>query len=398
MGVIISTAPVRSTLTDRHKATRVELNKHKLLIDSVQDYAIFLLDAEGYIQTWNKGAERNKGYTADEIIGKHFSTFYLQRDIDADKPAKELELAQKHGRVEDEDWRVRKDGTQFWANVVITALYDDDGELVGFGKVTRDLTERKNQEDQLRQANIALKEQQRELEMLNISKDEFISLASHQLRTPATTIKQYLGMILEGVVGADPQMQHDFIKRAAESNERQIHIVDNLLKVAQIDAGKVVLNKMPIDIGRLVRSIIDDHADIFDHRHQKLTLDIPDDELNIVVDPTYFRMALENIIDNASKYTPAEGRLHIAVRQHNDTIHIEVKDSGVGISDADQSLLFKKFSRIPNRLSDDVGGTGLGLYWVGKVIELHGGKIKVHSVVDEGTQFTIVIPQGVLHA
>ena len=191
------------------------------------------MDKNGYILTWNKGAAKNKGYAAHEIIGKHFSTFYLERDIKAKKPERELEVAKKMGHVEDEDWRIRKDGSQFWANVVITALFDDSGEIVGFGKVTRDLTERKKHEDELRKANYLLKQQQKELEKLNLSKDEFISVASHQLRTPATIIKQLLAMLIDGYKGPLNHEQASYIHRAYDNNERQIQIVNDLLKVAQ---------------------------------------------------------------------------------------------------------------------------------------------------------------------
>jgi PAS domain S-box-containing protein len=150
-------------------------------VDSVQDYAIFLLDPNGHIASWNAGARRFKGYEDHEIIGQHFSVFYPEHDKIADKPGRELKDAIKYGRVEDEGWRVRKDGTQFWASVVITALYDNSGELQGFAKVTRDLTERKRMEDELAQANQDLLLQQSELLLLNQAKDEFISLASHQL-------------------------------------------------------------------------------------------------------------------------------------------------------------------------------------------------------------------------
>jgi osomolarity two-component system sensor histidine kinase TcsA len=178
------------------------------------------MDPKGYIQTWNKGAEKNKGYTHKEIIGQHFSIFYSDQDNAAKKPERELEIAKKVGRVEDEDWRYRKDGSKFWANVVITALYDEDNNLQGFAKVTRNLTERKENEDNLRSANTLLQEQQKELRRLNESKDEFISLASHQLRTPATAIKQLLGLILEGFEGDVPQRIRNLLEKTYESNER----------------------------------------------------------------------------------------------------------------------------------------------------------------------------------
>jgi PAS domain S-box-containing protein len=384
--------PRAGTLRAQHSATLAELDKYKLLVESVQDYAIFLLDPDGYIMTWNKGAERNKGYNPDEIIGKHFSTFYLERDKQAGKPERELELAQRLGKVEDEDWRVRKDGSQFWANVVITALFADDGTLVGYAKVTRDLTERKQHEDKLRQANILLRQQQRELEQLNAMKDEFISLASHQLRTPATAIKQYLGMILEGFLGEPDERQHAAVQKAYDSNEHQLAIVNSLLEIAHIDSGKVILQPMAVPMHDMLREVIDNHSDAFRVRDQTTILDKPSAPPDALVDRHYFRMALENLIDNASKYTPPGGKIRVSVRTEGGRMLIAIKDTGVGISEDDIQRLFQKFSRIPNALSDKVGGSGLGLYWVSRVIALHKGQISVESVLDKGTTFTISVP------
>lgn len=372
----------------------VRLQYYKMLVDSVQDYAIFLMDAHGYIMTWNKGAELMKGYKADEIIGKHFSTFYLKEDIVAKKPEKELKVAKKFGRVEDEDWRVQKGGSKFWANVVITALYEDDGTLAGFAKVTRNLTERKEYEDMLRKTNALLKEQQQELQQLNMSKDEFISLASHQLRTPATAIKQLIGLLLEGFRGDIPPDHQDILKKAYESNERQINIVNSLLKVAQIDAGKVTLHKSQTDIRAIILDVIENHKNAFRERRQTVALTADDAVPLALVDPDYFRMALENIIDNAAKYTPQSGAVQIVVKYTNNHIIVAVSDNGVGISEKDVPKLFGKFTRIPNELSDNVGGSGLGLYWVKKVIALHDGHIEVESQPRKGTTFTISIPIG----
>ena len=386
-----------ASLQARHRATLDELERYKSLVESIQDYAIFLLDRDGYVQTWNKGAQKLKGYKPDEIIGKHFSTFYLERDKLAHKPERELELAQKFGRVEDEDWRVRKDGSQFWANVIITALYEDD-ELVGFAKITRDLTERKMQEDTLRRANSVLRQQQRELERLNNSKDEFISLASHQLRTPATSIKQYLGMIIEGFAGEAPPTQLEFIKKAYDSNEHQLSVVNSLLQVAQIDAGSIQLNKTFTDVGKMLYNVVDEYLETMSKREQKLEMDIPADMPKVLIDPHYLRMALENLIDNASKYTPSRGAITVAARADQTSLKITVSDTGVGIAEEGVAKLFEKFSRIPNVLSDSVGGSGLGLYWVNKVITLHGGKIDVLSRVNEGTTFTIWLPLRIANA
>jgi PAS domain S-box-containing protein len=385
--------PKSSSQRPTHHATLAKLEKYRLLVESVEDYAIFLLDTEGYIQTWNKGARKTKGYTPDEIIGKHFSIFYLPEDIEAKKPERELVLARQLGRVEDEDWRVRKDGSQFWANVVITALRDETGELVGFAKVTRDLTERKHNEDLLRTNNAQLKRQQQELEALNISKDEFISLASHQLRTPATAIKQMLGMLIQGFTGEVEPQQLNLITRAYEANERQIRIVDNLLRVAQLDAGKVVLRKKSIKLHGYLNDIIEEHANSVAKKNQSIALKIDKTVPHtVILDADHFRMALGNLVDNASKYSHNGSNIVVKADAGGDKLFVSVCDSGVGISMQDLPALFGKFSRIPNELSEKVGGNGLGLYWVRRVARLHGGEIRVTSKLGKGSTFTIELP------
>jgi PAS domain S-box-containing protein len=384
----------QQSLKARHRSALIELDRYKLLVESVEDYAIFLMDPEGYIQTWNKGAEKNKGWKADEIIGMHFSAFYQQEDIDTHKPERELMLARKLGRVEDEDWRVRKDGSKFWANVVITTLRDKTGEIVGFAKVTRDLTQRKHQEDTVRQTNVHLKRQQRELERLNESKDEFISLASHQLRTPATVIKQLLGMLIEGMQGDLPSDIRTFVEKAYESNERQIQTVNSLLKVAQLDAGKVVLTRGEVDIKSVLRDLHNEYKDVFRKREQQSEITCPQKATILRnADAEYLRMAVSNIVDNASKYTPVGGSVTVSLEDKRDDAVISISDTGVGMTEADIRKLFTKFVRIHNSLSQKVGGSGLGLYWAHKVIELHGGRIEVDSAVNAGTTFRIVLPK-----
>lgn len=377
----------------RHKKALNEIERYKLLVDSVQDYAIFLMDPDGYVQTWNKGAQRNKGYKAEEIIGKHFSNFYLQHDKDAKKPERELEIARAVGRVEDEDWRVRKDGSTFWANVIITALYDDDGELVGFAKVTRDLTDRKNQEDKLLHTNVLLQKQQTELQALNVSKDEFISLASHQLRTPATGVKQYVGMLLEGMAGDLQDDQIDLLKSAYASNERQLRIIADLLKVAQVDAGKIKLRLSTTDVSELIKNVISEQRDTYAQQEQTITFDEPQKKVLLDIDCDLIRMVLENIINNASKYSKQNTKVAVSIRETKGYVSIDIADEGVGVKPEDRHRLFEKFSRIDNPLSMLVGGTGLGLYWAKKVVDLHGGKITYVSNDDKGAIFRIRLPK-----
>ena len=352
------------------------------------------MDADGYIQTWNKGAEKTKGYKPEEIIGKHFSQFYPKEDADAKKPERELEIAKKLGRVEDEDWRIRKDGSRFWANVVITALYDDDGELQGFAKVTRNLTDRKEHEDHLRTANALLQEQQQELKRLNESKDEFISLASHQLRTPATAIKQLLGLLIEGFEGPLPESVATIINKTYESNERQIMIVNSLLRVAQIDAGKVILRKKSIDINTIVESVTKQYQAVIESKKQRLVTSLASHPVYGMVDVQYYRMAIENILDNASKYTEEGGTVEVSVARKGEYAVVSVKDSGVGIEPNNVPLVFYMFHLIHNDLYHKVAGSGLGLYWVDKVIDLHQGKLDVESEIGKGTTFHVCVPLG----
>ena len=381
------------SLQARHNETLAELELYKLLVDSVQDYAIFFMDADGYIQTWNKGAQKNKGYTAAEIVGKHFSTFYPQKDKDNRKPERELEHARKYGTVEDEGWRLRKDGSQFWANVVITSLYDNDGTLIGFAKVTRDLTQRKEQEDELRKTNELLKKQQLDLQLLNASKDDFISLASHQLRTPATGVKQYVGMLIEGFSGNLEKGQQSLLEKAYESNERQLRIISDLLKVAQVDAGKIIPLKTMTDLDELVSSIIAEQADTFKKRHQTINYQTPAKTVEAKFDSNLIRMVLENIINNASKYSHENTSVSVTLKDTGKTVQIIVKDEGVGILKADIPRLFEKFSRLDNDLSTQVGGSGLGLYWAKKIVDLHGGTITMTSLPGDGTTFSIELPK-----
>lgn len=366
-----------------------------MLVENVQDYAIFFMDPNGYIQTWNKGAEKNKGYTHDEIIGKHFSIFYSEQDNTDRKPERELIIAKKIGRVEDEDWRIRKDGSKFWANVVITALYDDSGELHGFAKVTRNLTERKENEDSLKSANSLLQEQQKELQRLNDSKDEFISLASHQLRTPATAIKQLLGLLLEGYIEGVPDHVLKILQKTYDSNERQISIVNSLLKVAQIDSGKIVLRKSQVDINETVAGIVNQYKGVIEDRGQTVVMSLEEGPLNGYIDEHYYRMAIENILDNASKYTPEGGQIFVSTSQDERAVMVSIRDTGVGIKSENIPNLFDKFNRITNELTHKVAGSGLGLYWVQKVLDLHQGTIEVESEINAGTTFLVKVPKGI---
>lgn len=253
------------------------------------------------------------------------------------------------------------------------------------------LDERKATEN-LKVKNALLNTERKELMRLNKSKDEFIALASHQLRTPATSVKQYIGMLLEGYAG-DLQLTHQqftLLQTAYDSNERQIEIVNDLLLVATIDAGKVELKKHPIDLVDFLQEIVDDHSMKYAEHGQKLDYVRLDQPIIVPIDDVRLRMAVENLLDNASKYSPKGATTTVRIATNGD-VRIAIQDQGVGIDTKDFNKLFQKFSRIPNPLSTSSGGSGLGLYWAQKIISLHGGTLELESSIGKGSTFTIVL-------
>lgn len=237
-------------------------------------------------------------------------------------------------------------------------------------------------------------EQQRVQQLLDISKtkDEFIALASHQLRTPATAVKQYVGMLLEGFAEPLTDSQSEFLRSAYESNERQLQIIDDILRVAQVDLNKVVLQRQPVDIGTLVSDILEEQHQGFAARNLKLVFKAPSEEISVTIDPARFRMAVGNLVENAIRYTPEGRSITVSVRDTGRQIRISIADEGVGIDPTDYDKLFQKFSRIDNPLSTEAEGTGIGLYWSKRIVDLHGGDILVDSEVDKGSTFTVVLP------
>lgn len=229
---------------------------------------------------------------------------------------------------------------------------------------------------------------------LNRSKDEFISIASHQLRTPATAVKQYVGMLLEGFAGELEEQQRQLLKKAYESNERQLKIVSDLLKVAQVDAGKIMLRKAEVPLNSLVKEVIHDLRSIFEGRGQTAEFSEPDHEVYLEVDAASMRMVLENIIDNASKYSEADTTVTVSIEDAEAYVAVHITDEGVGIDPATATKLFEKFSRLDNALSTKVGGTGLGLYWAKKIVDLHGGDIIHRANERMGTTFTVKLPKN----
>ena len=229
-------------------------------------------------------------------------------------------------------------------------------------------------------------------EEVQTAKDDLLSLASHQLRTPATVVKQYVGMLLQGYAGKLSAQQIGMLNNAYESNERQLEIINQLLYVARLDAGRIILRPEKVDMTKLLREVARDHNEAIAERNQNLTFKLPRRAVWAEIDPHYMRMVLENLLSNAVKYTPEGGSISLNIRRIHSQITIRVSDTGVGIDPMLQGSVFEKFTRVENELSTDVNGSGVGLYLTQQVVELHGGTIEVRSTPGQGSTFIVRIP------
>ena len=378
-----------------------ELGLFRLLVAGVRDYAIFMLDPTGHVMTWNLGAERLKGYSAQEIIGRHFSTFYRQEDIDRGWPEHELKVAVAEGRFEDEGWRVRKDGSLFWANVIITALYDE-GRLHGFSKVTRDLTEKKKAEEELRQARDRLEDRVQErtaqieelLQQLGAAdrrKNEFLATLAHELRNPLAPILNAL-QLLE-LAQDDPAIQRKARDVIGRQVGQMVRLIDDLLDVSRIANSKLQLRKERIELAAAVHSALETTRPLIDKAGHELTVSLPSEPIIVDADLTRLAQVFTNLLNNAAKYTPEGGRICLTVEQQGGEVMVSVRDTGIGIAAEHLPSLFEMFSQATPALERSGGGLGIGLALARGVVKMHGGRIEVRSQgPGEGSEFSVRLP------
>lgn len=274
--------------------------------------------------------------------------------------------------------------------ILLNARQVDSKQLILLAM--EDITAQMNLKHDSDELTANLIKQRDTLQGLNDAKDEFISLASHQLRTPATVVKQYAGMLAEGYAGKLTKKQMHMLNIVYESNEQQLEIIEDLLRVARVDAGKVYLEKSSCDVAEQVELVISQQAILFKGRDQTVVVNKPLIDVMAFIDPKLMIMVIANLLDNAGKYSPHGGKVTIDIKQTDSHTIVSVKDNGVGIRKSDHDKLFKKFSRIENSLTDSVVGTGLGLYWAKKILDLHGGSIEVKSVHGKGSTFIVKTP------
>lgn len=361
---------------------------YRLLVESVHDYAIFALDPQGTVLSWNPGAQRFKGYEPHEIIGRHFRAFYSAADQAAQRPEMELEVAARDGRVEDEGWRIRKDGSRFWANVIITALRDESRALVGYAKVTRDLTERKAAEDRA----VADARRLATAEEANRAKATFLASMSHELRTPLNAIAGYADLLLSGVGGTVSEQQRAYLDRILRSEKHLLAIINDILNFSRIEAGQLDYDLQTISLDcvvEVVTPMIEPQA-----LAKRLTLvHTAVENAMVVADRAKVEQILLNLLSNAVKFTPRDGRIDVEVETIGSRVEMRVKDTGIGIPARDLRAIFQPFIQVGRSLTTTHEGTGLGLAISSDLAHAMGGELAVDSEVGVGSTFTLTLPK-----
>ncbi len=380
-GALTGYGKVTRDLSERRlheEALRESEQRFRLLVDGVRDYAIFMLSPEGIIESWNNGAQLIKGYSAHEVIGRHFSMFYRQEDLDTRLPARELETALSHGRAEEEGWRVRRDGSVFWANVVIAPVYDATGQLRGFAKVTRDMTERRRLH---------------ELESSSKRMSEFLAMLAHELRNPLAPIRNAVTILqLEPSPSPMVRSSRDMIDRQLSHMTR---LVDDLLDVGRLTTGKIRFKAEPVSYAQVVARSVEAVRPLIDARRHRLGVDMPDSGLRVQGDATRLAQVLQNLLTNAAKYTPEGGQIELKVWLEGSQLHTSVRDNGAGLSEQALTQIFELFSQGDAQTAARESGLGIGLTLARSLVEMHGGALSAASAgPGQGSTFSFFLPQA----
>ena len=406
-GELVGFAKVTRDLTQRRaheEDLRRSEERFRLLIEGVAEYAIFMLDPNGRVVTWNSGAERIKGYTAVEIIGQHFSVFYPQDAKDSGWPDHELRVAAEKGSFTDAGWRLRKDGTTFWANVTITAIRDDSGQLIGYVKLTRDMTEAKRIEA-IEHANL-----QRE-EMLDAErnarmsaqratrlKDEFLATLSHELRTPLSAILGWTQLLLRPETSKGPDERKRAIEVIDRNARAQVKLIDDLLDLSRVMTGKLRLDLHQVSFASVVEAAVDSARPSADVKGIRLKAILGSSSQDIVsADSARLQQVVWNLLTNAIKFTPKGGQVQVLLQRVNSHLELSVSDTGIGIPANYLPHVFDRFSQKDTSTTRAFGGLGLGLAICKQLVELHGGSIRAASQGEGmGATFSVQLPLSIV--
>ena len=358
------------------------------MVESVSDYAIFMLDPSGKVASWNRGAQKIKQYTPREIIGRHFSAFYPPEEVASGKPDRELEVASRTGKFEEEGTRLRKDGTKFWANVVITAVRDETGKLLGFTKVTRDLTERKASQEQA----IADARRIAQAEASNRTKTEFLAAMSHELRTPLNAIGGYTDLLRLGLGGPITEEQLLYLDRIRRSQQHLLGIISDLLNFSRIESGHLTYEITPVHLADVMESVIPMVQPQAVAKGVDVGLGRFSRQIMVMADRAKLDQILINLLSNAIKFTEAGGQVTLEGGRNAESGYVAVSDTGCGIPHDKLDVIFEPFVQLGRSFSSAHHGTGLGLAISRDLARAMGGDLTVVSEHGSGSTFTVALP------
>ncbi|HTI10549.1 MAG TPA: ATP-binding protein [Puia sp.] len=368
------------------KGLREAEQRFSLLVRKEKNYAIFMLDAAGRVMSWNEGAENIKGYTEEEVLGQPSSIFYTEEEIQREEPANNLKKAAEEGQYECIGLRKRKDGSVFWADVVFTAVRDDTGMITGYVKITKDITQQKMLEEEMRNSLIREKE-------LNEMKSRFVTLASHEFKTPLSVILSSVSLIDKYNTPESEDNRHRHVQRIKSNVNNLRQILNDFLSVEKLEAGIVKNNPVPADLVQLTTDILADMEDSY-RGSQRIIFEIHGEPRLVAVDTHLLQNILNNLVSNALKYSPSPSEVRLTLYFGTGTVTFVVSDSGIGIPPEDLPHLFERFFRARN--TTGISGTGLGLSIVKKYLDLLEGTIEVSSQSGAGTTITITLPAPLL--
>ncbi len=356
---------------------------HKM-VEEVEDYAIILLDCDGNIVNWNKGAEKIKGYKSEEIVGKNFRQFYFIEDVESKLPESLINQAATTGRASHEGWRRRKDNSRFWGSIVITAIHDDADNVIGYTKVTRDLTERKISEDQIKQYMADLEFKNREL-------NQFVSIASHDLQEPLRKIGIFASLLKDNL--DDRELMQNYIEKISSSAQRMSNLIKEVLKYSMLSTEEMAV---PTDLNFIIKTIVDDFEVTI--KDKSAVINYPEMPLVKGI-PIQLHQLFLNIISNALKFCQSKPVINISWEKIKlpgiqdmvkpvDFYRFKISDNGIGFSKEYNEKIFKMFQR----LDSSQQGNGIGLALCKKIVENHLGSISAQSEPGKGTTFTFELP------
>jgi PAS domain S-box-containing protein len=350
--------------------------RFRLLVESVIDYAIVTIDGTGFINSWNHGAQRITGFTATEIVGRHFSRLYSAEDVAAHKPWRQLIEARQQGRAFEEGWRKRKDGTQFWANSVIAPLPAAEGAPQQFYIVTQDLTQRRHAESL---ADTAQK------------MHEFIAMLAHELRNPLAPIRNAVALMERR------NIQDPIVESMRQTIERQsgqlVRIIDELLDVNRVARGQLSIDKATIDLRDVIQRAVETSRPVIDAKHHLLRLELRATPIRIEADALRMSQVVVNLLNNAAKYTPTGGRIELFAGVSGEWAELRVVDNGKGIEAGALERIFDLFIQLEPNATGTFGGLGVGLALVRRIVDLHGGSVQAYSDgPGMGSEFVVKLP------